>query len=70
VTLKSGTGGPTSTKATLAKGDTLVPYEQTIRWLGEHLVPFIEAFESPCREHAFLNCDPIVAGRIRSNVRP
>ena len=64
VTLASAANGPTGELDTQVKGDTLVPYEQTVRWLGDPIIPFIETFGSPCREHAFLNSDPTVATRI------
>lgn len=65
VTLLSEQNGPTGDPVIQAKGDTLVPYEQTVRWLGDHVIPFVETFASPCREHSFLNCDPAVVTRIK-----
>lgn len=63
--LKANTSGPSGKPKSNANGDTLVPFGQTIRWVGEHIVPYVESYQSPCREHAFLNCDPAIATRIK-----
>jgi pimeloyl-ACP methyl ester carboxylesterase len=65
VTLKTDANGPMGKVGGETKGDSLVPYDQTMRWIGEHLVPFVESYQAPCREHAFLNCDPAIVTRIK-----
>jgi len=65
---RNADGTPGQTAAT-AQGDTLVPYEQTFTFVGPVIRPFVEGFDSPCREHAFLLCDPSVMTRVKQLLR-
>jgi hypothetical protein len=62
-------GGPTAVPHLREKGDTLVPFRTTIRWLGERVSRFVVACEGPVREHAFLLADPGVCSDLRRLVR-
>ncbi|HEX7120635.1 MAG TPA: hypothetical protein VF212_17715 [Longimicrobiales bacterium] len=56
----------TSTPAETQLGDTLVPHDQTLAWIGGHFAQFVITFPSPCNAHAMLCNDPGIATRIRS----
>jgi len=62
-------GGPTAEAQLREKGDTLVPFRTTIRWLGERVSRFVVACEGPVREHSFLLADPGVCSDVRRLVR-
>lgn len=50
-------------------GDTLVPVDETLRWGGPALTPFVQLFDGNTNEHAFLLDDPVVGRRIRTLIR-
>jgi pimeloyl-ACP methyl ester carboxylesterase len=64
VAIERTNGRPGDTVRT-ENGDSLVPYQTTMAYVGASVQPFVEGFESPCREHAFLVCDPAVATRVK-----
>ncbi len=47
-------------------GDTLVPHDRTISWLGGHFEQFVITYPSPCNAHSMLCDDPAIASRIRA----
>ena len=51
------------------KGDSLVPFDQTIAWIGSHIEPFVTVFNPPVNEHAFLLDDPAVVKRVKKLLR-
>jgi hypothetical protein len=51
------------------KGDRLVPFEQTLAWIGEHIHPFVKAFERNVNEHPFLLDDPAILKVVRQLLR-
>jgi hypothetical protein len=51
------------------KGDSLVPFEQTLAWVGDHLRPYLTVFDPPVNEHAFLLDDPAILRRVRQLLR-
>jgi len=63
-------GRLTNASQTRELGDSLVPHDQTLAWTGDFVRQFTLTFKSPCREHAFLLCDPAILGEIRSFIRP
>lgn len=69
VHLLSRDGCPTAEPSTWEKGDTLVPFRTTVRWLGERISRHVVAYEGPAREHAFLLSDPGVCTDVRSLTR-
>lgn len=56
----------TSNPAKQQLGDTLVPHDQTLAWLGGHFAQFVLTYPSPCNVHAMLCDDPGVATRIKT----
>ena len=65
---RDANGTPGKTAAT-AKGDTLVAYDQTYNYVGPTIRQYVEGFDSPCREHSFLLCDPAVMTRVKQLLR-
>jgi hypothetical protein len=51
------------------KSDRLVPFEQTLAWVGDHIRPFVNAFEKNVNEHPFLLDDPAVLQRVKQLLR-
>jgi pimeloyl-ACP methyl ester carboxylesterase len=51
---------PTGTSHDFTLGDSLVPYDQTLTWLGAANRPFVKTITGPVREHAFVFDDPTV----------
>ncbi len=47
------------------KGDSLVPFNRTLSWIGDHIKPFVIAFKSGVNQHAFLLNDPAVLPVVR-----
>lgn len=47
-------------------GDTLVPHDRTIEWVGGHFGQFVITYRSPCNVHSMLCDDPAIASRIRA----
>ncbi len=60
----------TSTPFTRQPGDTLVPHDQTLSWLGDFVRQFALSFESPCNEHSMLLNDPAILGHVNAALRP
>jgi len=56
----------TSKPAKSQLGDTLVPHDQTLAWLGGHFAQFVITHPSPCNVHAMLCNDPGITTRIKS----
>ena len=50
-------------------GDTLVPHDQTISWVGGYLGMFVKTFNSPCNEHSRLLNDPTVLTVVKQLLR-
>jgi pimeloyl-ACP methyl ester carboxylesterase len=50
-------------------GDTLVPHDRTLSWLGGHFEQFVITYPSPCNAHSMLCDDPAIASRIRAIAR-
>ncbi len=48
------------------KGDTLVPFQTTMRYLGESVWPHVTSFAAPCEPHGFLLNDPTVVSHLRA----
>jgi pimeloyl-ACP methyl ester carboxylesterase len=64
VTIPAAT--PVSTKgARNQKGDTLVPHDQTLAWMGGHFAQYVRTYPSPCNAHAMLCDDPGIATQVR-----
>jgi hypothetical protein len=57
-------GTPTDVPHDWATGDSLVPYDETMQWLGEDVSPFVKTITGPIREHAFLFDDPTVMNTV------
>ena len=51
------------------KGDRLVPLDQTLTWIGEHIRPFVKAIDKNVNEHPFLLDDPGVLKLVRQLLR-
>ncbi len=51
----------TASPVARVKGDTLVPFGQTLRWLGEHVMEHVVSYPSTVNEHSMLMNDPLVA---------
>jgi pimeloyl-ACP methyl ester carboxylesterase len=51
-------------------GDTLVPHDQTLSWVGDFVRQFALTFESPCNEHSMLLNDPAILGHVTEALRP
>ena len=60
VEIKRGPDGLEDGKRLTRKGDSLVPYQRTISWIGDHIKPFVIAFKSGVNKHAFMLNDPAV----------
>lgn len=60
----------TSTPSTRQLGDTLVPHDQTLSWVGDFVRQFVLTLEASCNEHSMLLDDPGVMGRVTEVVRP
>jgi pimeloyl-ACP methyl ester carboxylesterase len=58
--LEQSDGVLTAQSLTFELGDTLVPYETTVRWLGSD-AQFVKKVTGPVREHSFLCDDPAIA---------
>ena len=50
-------------------GDTLVPHEVTIKWVGPHITPYVVTYQPPVKEHSRLFNDPGVMGVIKGFLR-
>jgi hypothetical protein len=50
--------GPSGTSRDFKLGDSLVPYDETLAWLGAANLPFLKTVTGPVREHAFVFDDP------------
>jgi pimeloyl-ACP methyl ester carboxylesterase len=50
-------------------GDTLVPHDRTIQWVGGHLGQFVKTFKSPCNVHSRLLNDPGVLTVVKQMLR-
>jgi len=57
--------GPTGTSHDFVLGDSLVPYDQTLDWLGAAGRPFLKTLTGPVREHAFVFDDPTVMNTVK-----
>ena len=51
------------------KSDRLVPFDQTLAWVGDHIRPFVNAFEKNVNEHPFLLNDPAIMKRVKQLLR-
>lgn len=60
----------TSTPFTQQLGDTLVPHDQTLSWVGDVVRQFVATLEGSCNEHSMLLDDPGVLGRVTEVIRP
>lgn len=60
----------TSTPLTRQLGDTLVPHDQTLSWVGDVVRQFVLTLEASCNEHSMLLDDPGVIGRVAEVMRP
>jgi pimeloyl-ACP methyl ester carboxylesterase len=58
--LEQSGGALTAQSLTFELGDTLVPYDTTVKWLGAN-AQFVKKVTGPVREHAFLCDDPAIA---------
>ena len=47
-------------------GDTLVPHDQTLQWIGGHFARYVITVPAPCNVHSMLCDDPGITTRIRS----
>ncbi len=55
---------------TKTKGDSLVPFETTVRWLGDKIGPGdVTVFKAPCEQHAYMLNDPIVSASVKARLR-
>jgi len=50
-------------------GDTLVPHDRTLNWVGQSIWSSVKTFNSPCNEHSMLLNDPTILGTIRQLIR-
>jgi pimeloyl-ACP methyl ester carboxylesterase len=64
VNLELDGAGPTGTSRDFKLGDTLVPYDETLAWLGPTTRPFLKTITGPVREHAFVFDDPTVMNTV------
>ena len=60
VEVEGGPGGLEDGKRLTQKGDSLVPYQKTLSWIGDHIKPYVIAFKSGVNKHAFMLNDPAV----------
>lgn len=51
-------------------GDTLVPHDQTLSWIGGHIGRFVKTFRSPCNQHRFLFTDPAIINETKNQILP
>jgi hypothetical protein len=51
------------------KGDSLVPYQQTLSWIGDHIKPHVVAFKSGVNQHAFMLNDPAIVPVVLNQLR-
>ena len=49
-------------------GDTLVPYGNTLQWLGPGIVPSVRGLAAPCEPHAYLLDDDTVATYVKDRL--
>ncbi len=68
--LQRSNGRLTSTPFARQLGDTLVPHDLTLSWVGDFVRQFVLTLEGSCNEHSMLLDDPGVIGRVMEVVRP
>ena len=57
-------------RQTKVKGDSLVPFETTVRWLGDKIGPGdVTVFRAPCEPHAYMLNDPLVSASVRGRLQ-
>lgn len=66
VMLKRSGGKISSAKALGNKGDTLVPYNQSISWLGNQIAQFVVNYTSTVNEHSMMLNDPKIVTDIEN----
>jgi hypothetical protein len=49
-------------------GDTLVPYGNTLQWLGPGIIPSVSGVAAPCEPHAYLLDDDTVATYVKDRL--
>lgn len=69
VNLELADGKLTSQSHAFDLGDTLVPWQRTMSWLGS-AASFARTMLGPINEHAYLFNDPSVWGEVQSALRP
>lgn len=50
-------------------GDTLIPHDRTLRWVGQSIWSSVKTFTSPCNQHSMLLNDPTIVSTIKQLIR-